>query len=100
MNKEYVQAVLRIVAVITMLIGVTLTTTTAISVIGAKRVVQNAPHGLNVRMTGVVGEAGNFAIFAHATIIGWGIAFFVSSSILARIIAGRDELGEREELED
>ena len=80
MSIECARAVLRLIAVTTMVIGAVVTTMTVIGLIawGQARIA--------VADTSWSGSLGMAAILAHASIVAWGLALFLASPRLARLV--------------
>ena len=86
MNEDNARSVLRLIAVVTILAGASLTTATLISLLGASSAMEGAPVGAQVRVTGMVAEFGVYALLSHAVIAVWGVVLYSLSPRLARMI--------------
>jgi hypothetical protein len=82
MSIECARAILRLIALTTILIGVAMTTMTIIGVV--------AWGQATIAVTDKAWSGGGmdlYAIVAHASIVGWGLVVFVASPRLAQAVA-------------
>ncbi len=85
MKEDSARAILRLIAVVTVLVGAVLTTVTLVSLFGVSSTIQGVVDG-DVQATGLVAEIGFYAVLAYASIVAWGIVLFLLSPRLARYI--------------
>ena len=85
MKEDSARAILRLIAVVTVLVGAVLTTVTLVSLFGVSSTIQRVVDG-DVQATGLVTEIGFYAVLAYASIVAWGIVLFLLSPRLARYI--------------
>jgi hypothetical protein len=92
--ERVVTVVLRFLGVLTIFIGLILTSNTIFQLIAAHSVTSGFPHGLpagmNVTLQGAAGRAGGWAVAARIAVIGWGALLVAMASPLARSIARED----------
>ncbi|HVS10925.1 MAG TPA: hypothetical protein VMS76_13740 [Planctomycetota bacterium] len=84
MTESTVRSILRIVAMVTILIGNILTTSTFVGLLATRSTLQGAT--MDVQVSGVVAEMGFYAVLGHALVIGWGLVLYATSPRLARHI--------------
>ena len=78
---------MRLIAVVTVLVGASLTTVTMVSLFGVSSTMHGAPEGVQVKMTGMVAEMGVYAVLSHALIAAWGVVlYFLSPKLAAKIV--------------
>ena len=79
MTEATTRSILRLIAVVTILVGVIMTSTTMVSLIGMRDM---APS------MGALTNMGLYVVFAYALIVAWGIGLYAWSPRLAqRIVA-------------
>lgn len=88
MKEDSARSILRLIAVVTVLVGAVLTTVTLVSLFGVSSTIQGAAQGVHVQMTGMVAEMGFYLVLAHASIVAWGASLYLLSPRLARYIVG------------
>jgi hypothetical protein len=87
MTEECARAILRIIAVIVVMVGASLTTTTLVSIVAASNAMQNAA-GMTVQVSGMVAEMGGYAILSYLLVAAWGVLlFFWSPKLAAMVVA-------------
>jgi hypothetical protein len=86
MKEQHVRSVLRLIAVVTVLVGAYLTTATLVSFLAASNTMNGALEGLQVKLTGLVAEMGVYAVLSNALIAAWGLVLYYSSPKLAEMI--------------
>jgi hypothetical protein len=84
MMEDIARSILRLIAVVTVLAGASLTTATLVSLLGASSSMHGAPEGVQVKLTGMVAEMGGYAVLSHAMIAACGVALYVLSPWLAQ----------------
>lgn len=84
MKQDVARSVLRILGIATTLVGAILTTQALIARMAVSEALSAAPAGMQVRATGMLGEMGSYAIVAQAVTLGFGVAVFYLSPVLAR----------------
>lgn len=83
MTENCARSVLRLIAVVTIMIGWSLAAFTLIGFFGASRAMASMMSGIQVQMNGAVSEMGLFAVLAYLAVSGLGFGLFVVSSKLA-----------------
>jgi hypothetical protein len=84
-NEQHILTiVLRGVGIVTVLIGLILTTQTVIGLLAARSATANLPPGMNINISGSVGRMQGWAIVAQLSICVWGAVLWA----LARPLAG------------
>jgi hypothetical protein len=96
MNTASVRSILRIVAVITILVGDIGASTVAISTLGVSRFMESASQGTDLHMS--VSGMGGYAVLAWLVVAAWGAALYVLSPFIARHITS--EPGQRPALRE
>ena len=86
MKEDTVCSILRLIAVVTVLVGAILVTMTIVSLIGASSSMGSTGMGVTIRATGVVAKMGFFMVLANGMIAVWGLALYRLSPKLARWI--------------
>ncbi len=86
MKEDSARSILRLIAVITILVGASLATATLVSLLGASNAMEGAPVGMQVKMTGMVAEMGGYAVLSYVLIAAWGLFLYVLSPKLAEKI--------------
>lgn len=86
MNEQTARSVLKIIAVVTVLVGLILTGQAAIARIALAETVKSAPVGVQVKATGVLGAAAGYAIVSHAVTIVLGAGLYFASPRLAKYV--------------
>ena len=85
MTEGTARSILRILAVVTMLVGWILTNLAILGMISARSALQVAGE-MDDQVTGVVGEMGFYAVLGQVLVIVWGAVLYASSPSLARHI--------------
>ena len=78
------RAVLRILGIVTALVGVILTLHACIAWMAVSTTLSGGPAGMQIKATSMLGEVGIYAIIAQAVTILLGVALFYMSPALAR----------------
>ena len=86
MSEENIRSILRVIAVVTILVGAILTTMALINLGAASSAVSGAGPGLQVRANDMVTQLGLYSVLAQLPIAVWGVALWVWSPSLARRI--------------
>jgi hypothetical protein len=86
MTEGTARSILRILAVVTMLVGAILTTSTAVGFLATRSTFQGAVGNMDVQVTGAIAEMGFYAVLAYVLVIAWGAVLYASSPSLARNI--------------
>jgi hypothetical protein len=90
MNEDTARSLLRLIAVVTVLVGAILTTMTLVSLLGVNRTIEGAAAaGLHIDgpHRGIVGEIGSYALLAHGSIVVWGgLLYLVSPRLAAWVV--------------
>lgn len=86
MNEEVARSGLRIIGVVTMLVGGILTTQAVIAQVALTRSLEAAP-GVQFQTSGMLGDLGAHAIVAQAVTVAFGLLLFFLSPILAARVA-------------
>ena len=84
MLEVVARSVLRILGIVTALVGAILTLQTCIAWMAYSTTMSGAPAGMQIKATGMLGDMGMYAILAQAVTILLGIALFYMSPALAR----------------
>lgn len=84
MLEVVVRSVLRILGIMTALVGAILTLQACIAWMAVSTTLSGAPAGMQVKATGMLGEMGIYAIVAQAVTIALGVALFCLGPVLAR----------------
>ena len=92
-ERRVVIIVLRCVAVVTVLIGLILTTQTVVTVIGVRSASTDLPGGLNVSFKGAVGKAQGWSVVAQLSVCAWGLVLFALARPLADAIVSDVQAG-------
>ena len=87
---------LRVAGILTVLIGLILTTYTILQLIAINSVTGNLPRGMNVNIKGTLGSMRGWAVVAQLSIVAWGVALYKLAGWLSEIIVG--EAVEKNEL--
>ena len=83
MTWNTARAVLRLIALTTMLVGACLTVQTVVALAAAQGMAQQTFGGLEVQFGRTMAQAGTFAFLGSASTIGVGIVFYMLSGWLA-----------------
>lgn len=83
MKEDCARAILRLIAVVTILIGGSLATASEMSCLGASMAMSDSP-GVKVQVTGMVADMGVYAVLSWAVIAVWGVVLYLLSPLLAR----------------
>ena len=89
MSTQSVRSLLRIVAVLTILVGGIGVSTAIIGSFAIRQLMQSASEGLSVQSS--VGSAGLFAILSWLVVVAWGAALYQLSPGIARHITSEPE---------
>lgn len=84
MKEDYARAILRLIAVVTILVGAVLMSATLVGILGTGSTVRGAPEGMQVKVTGMVAEMGGYAVLSQALIAAWGVLLYFLSPKLAK----------------
>lgn len=91
MSKETIQSTLQIIAVISILVGLSLFTAMLVSMVGVQQAIANLPEMARVQVSSSAAKTGLWGLIAAGSPAYWGaILFFVSSKIASLIY--RDQL--------
>jgi hypothetical protein len=92
-EQRIVTIVLRCAGILTVVIGLILTTQTVLALIAASSAAANLPRGMNVSLRGSVGKMGGWAIVAQLSISVWGAVLYGLAQSLAGAIVGELQAG-------
>jgi hypothetical protein len=87
-EQRSVLIVLRVVGILTVLIGLMLTTHTILQLMAVNSVMRNPPRGMNVNIKGLLGSIRGWAVVAQLSIVVWGVALYKLASWLSETIVG------------
>ena len=90
MESKTVTIILRIVGVLTILIGLILMTITFFQLIGMKSTMSGMsglPGGMNVKISGAASRVGFWGMLAHLSISAWGVILLILSRPLGWMIS-------------
>jgi hypothetical protein len=90
-EKRFVTIILRIIGILTVLVGLILTTHTIIQLLAISSLATNLPRGMNVNIKGTLGNMHGWAVLAHLFIIAWGVVFYKLADWLSGIIMGENQ---------
>jgi hypothetical protein len=82
-EQRIVMIVLRVAGILTVLIGLILTTQTIIELIMVHSAASDLPRGMNVNLKGPVGKMGAWAIIGRLFICAWGAVLYALARVLA-----------------
>ena len=85
MNEDTVRSILRLIAVVTILVGAVLVTITVLSLVGVSSTISTVQSGMRTQPTGLA-KLGFFAVAANAMIAVWGALLYYLSPFIARRI--------------
>ncbi len=83
MNQMTVRAVLRLVAIVTILVGVIMATMTLVALVGTTRAIQSAMENTTSDIGSMTTAFGFYAVLSNAVIIGAGFLLWLLSPMLA-----------------
>ena len=86
MKEEIVRSILRIIAVVTVLVGAILLTIAVVQLLAAGRGYGSSGGGIQVHLSGMVWRFGFFTVLAYGSVVFWGGVLFFLSPRLARLI--------------
>lgn len=86
MSQETVRTLLRLMGVVTILVGAIMCTNSLASLVVAGRAMNGAMPEFGSRMGGMIVELGTYSLLANALIIGEGLLLFLLSPKLAEKI--------------
>jgi len=89
MSMQTVRSILRIVAVVTMLVGGIGVSVSMIGAVAIQQLMQSASEGASVQHS--VMSAGLFGVLSWLAVLGWGAAFYKMSPAIARLITSEPE---------
>jgi hypothetical protein len=84
MLEVVARSVLRILGIVTAMVGAILTLQAGIAWLAVSTTLSDAPAGMQARATGMLGDMGIFAIVAQAVTVLFGVALYFASPGLAR----------------
>lgn len=85
-ERRLTMIAVRAAGILIVLIGLILTTSTIISLIGVSSLKFNMPGGMSISIKGSMGNMGAWAILAQLSTAAWGAAVFVLADRLAAFI--------------
>jgi hypothetical protein len=85
-EKRLTMIVFRALGILTILIGLILTTYTIIQLMAMSSLTSNLPRGMNVNIKGTIANMKGWAIFAQLSISVWGFAIYKLASWLSGFI--------------
>ena len=88
-EQRSVLIVLRIAGILTILIGLILTTNTILQLVAVNSVMGNIPRGMNVNIKGTLGSMRGWAVLAQLLIVAWGVALYKLAGWLSEAIVGK-----------
>jgi hypothetical protein len=86
MSEATVRTILRLVAVVTILVGTTMVTMGLVAYAGASRAIHGAMRDVGGNLTGVVAEFGFVSLLSQAVIVAEGFLLYFLSPMLAQKI--------------
>jgi hypothetical protein len=89
MTTANVRSILRIVAVITILVGDIGASTVAIGVLSMNRLMESTSGGADLHLS--VSSMGGYAVLTWLVVAGWGVALYLFSPAIARHITSEPE---------
>ena len=84
MLEVVARSVLRILGIVTAMIGAILTLQACIAWMAVSTTLSGAPAGMQIEAKGMLGDMGIYAIVAQAVTVLFGVALFFASPVLAR----------------
>jgi len=90
-EKRLTMIVFRAIGILTILIGLILTTYTIIQLMAIRSLTSNIPRGLNVNIKGTVGNIRGWAIIAQLSVSAWGFAVYKLANWLSGVILPETE---------
>ncbi|MCP4614611.1 MAG: hypothetical protein GY845_38520 [Planctomycetes bacterium] len=92
-EKRLTMIAFRAIGILTILIGLMLTTHTIIQFIAVSSLASNWPRGLNINIKGTIGNMKGWAIVAQLSVSAWGFAVYKLANWLSGIIVKETETG-------
>ncbi|MCA3009835.1 MAG: hypothetical protein INH34_15785 [Phycisphaerales bacterium] len=86
MSEATVRTVLRLVAVVTILVGTIMLTMALVAYVGAGRAIHGAMRQMGGDLTGVAAEYGLFSLLSQAVVAAEGFLLYFLSPMLAKEI--------------
>lgn len=86
MREATVRTVLRLVAVVTILVGTIMLTMTLVAYVGTSRAIHGAMREMGGKLTGVAAEFGFFSLISQAVVAAEGFLLYFMSPMLAQKI--------------
>lgn len=86
MSEATVRTILRLVAVVTILVGTIMLAMTLVTYVGASRAIRGAMSELGGNLTGVAAEFGFISLLSQAVIVAEGFLLYLLSPMLAQKI--------------
>ena len=90
-ERRSILIVLRVAAILTVFIGLILTTLTILQLMAVGSISSNMPQGMNVNVKGTLGAMRGWAIVAQLSIVAWGVVLYKIADSLSVMIAGEAE---------
>ncbi len=87
-EQRSILIMLRVAGILTILIGLILTTHTILQLVALNSVTGNLPRGMNVNIKGTLGSMRGWAIVAHLSIVAWGGVLYKLAGWLSGAIVG------------
>ena len=87
-EQRSILIVLRVAGILTVLIGLILTTYTILQLVAINSVMRNPPRGLNVNIKGTLGSMRGWAVVAQLSIVAWGVVLYKLAGWLSETIVG------------
>ena len=94
MKEESVRSILRLIAVVTVLLGAYLSSAAVLSLFAASSTMHGALDGVHAlggvqgTVAGMVTEMGVYAVLSDLLIAAWGVVLYYASPRLAEMIVG------------
>ena len=92
-EKRLTMIAFRAIGILTILIGLILTTHTIIQLMAIRTLTSNIPRGMNVQIKGTIGNIKGWAIVARLSVSAWGFAVYGLANWLSGVIVPETETG-------
>ncbi len=87
MNKQTMQSVLQIVAIVSMLVGAIMASTAVVMMVGTSRLIADMPSNISMDLTPMT-QMGYLGIVGSAMPVLWGIALLLAAPAIAVRLQG------------
>jgi hypothetical protein len=87
-EQRSILIVFRVAGILTVLVGLILTTHTILQLVAVNSVTGNLPRGMNVNIKGTLGSMRGWAVVAQLSTVAWGVALYKLAGWLSKTIVG------------